>query len=182
MDSVRPNRYSRFMNISFKSLILVSVAALSIPQAQAFEMESVYLQYNEHVERRSNTLRYNRDGNVGIDFGFLGFFYVGPRFGMIRMSVQNIPTIDVETKLSGGLHAYGLLPLGLFSLKGGLAADLVAGDEEDPVYLYVGAEAGLRLGLGLPVYVEFPVEVGVFPDFNDRIILYRFGLQAGVEF
>ncbi len=164
-------------------VFLVSLLACLFPlRGFSFEVDNVYIQSNGHFERRDSTTKMDVGYQLGLDFQIVGPLYAGPRLGLTRLSVVNQPTSGIENKLSGGLHAYGLLPLGLFSLKGGIAADLIAGDGSDQFYLYTAAEGGIRLSIPLPLYLEVPFEVGVFSISDDKITLYRMGLQAGFEF
>ncbi len=165
-----------------KSFLLSTFVLLAIPSSGfSFGLDSIYVQANGHIENRNSTSKNNFGGQVGVDFEILGPIYAGPRLGYYRLDVVNLPSNGTKAKIGGGLHIYGLLPLGLFSVKGGIASDLLAGDDHDPVYLYTGLETGVRMGLPL-VYFEVPIEAGMFPAFDSKIYLFTAGLQVGVKF
>lgn len=145
----------------------------------ALDVDSVYFQVNAHFEKRGGERSRNFDGQVGFDLGFFDLLYLGPRLGYYRFTEMSGKT---QNKVGGGLHVYSLLPIGPIAIKGGVAADLLNGDDKDPVYFYMGLETGLRFKAVLPVYVEIPVEVGTFAFFDPKIFLVRTGLQLGLQF
>lgn len=145
----------------------------------ALDVDSVYFQVNAHFEKRGSENSKNFDGLVGFDLGFFDLLFLGPRIGYYRFNEVSGRT---RNKVGGGVHVYSLLPLGPLAIKGGVAADVLNGDDKDPVYFYMGLETGLRFKAVLPVYVEIPVEVGTFAFLDPKIFLVRTGLQLGLQF
>ena len=69
-----------------------------------------------------------------------------------------------------------------FGIKLGVALDLLAAVASTPLSLYIGGLSGLRLDITDNIYVDVPVEIGVWPFYSGVGLFTRVGLQVGVGF
>jgi hypothetical protein len=70
-----------------------------------------------------------------------------------------------------------------FAGKVGGAIDLlVSKDSTTPVWMYIGGVGGLRANVTKSLYLEVPVELGLFPFFDGGGTFLKVGFQVGFGF
>lgn len=123
-------------------------------------------------------------GKVSIDYEFRlvdvadGFFAVsvGPRIAVV-FGARVVPSISARAFVSLGND--------LVRFRVGVIPELNAntvGVSGTPVLFAIFAEAGVRLSIAGPWFLDVPFEFGSFPFFSPAILAFQLGLHVGRTF
>ncbi len=163
------------------SVLIFSMIMTTSVFAENTAKHSIYAQFGFHNEQRDEVSEYNVNGAFGYDRLISGThrLYAGPRAGIYQENVLTFSP-DTSTKPFVGGHIYRLLmPSDILDFKLGVAIDILKGDDEDPIYGYIGGETGLRYHISEKYYLEFPSEFGFFPAFEGTPYFFKVGFQIG---
>jgi hypothetical protein len=166
------------------SVLIVAILMTTAVWAEPSAKNSIYAQIGAHEEWREEASEYNINGAFGYDRLISGThrLYAGPRIGIYQENVLTFSS-ETSTKPFVGGHIYWLLmPSDVLAVKIGMAIDLLKGDDEDPIYAYIGAETGIRYHISDKAYLELPYEFGFFPWFEGTPYFSKAGFQFGYDF
>ena len=176
----------------FTRLVVVAtvlLSSLSVRAAQSGHQNFVYGTFNFHFENRvlvTNVNRTNTDYYLGFDrlLNPEGGLYIGARLGLYNEEVlTSLPVSGIYNHFFFGAQGFKLFKVAdRFGIKLGVALDLLAAVASTPLSLYIGGLSGLRLDITDNIYVDVPVEIGVWPFYSGVGLFTRVGLQVGVGF